>query len=457
MPSPRNDRIVIIGAGPTGLGAAYRLRELGHANWDLYEQADHIGGLSASFTDAKGFTWDIGGHVMFSRQPQFNDLADRLLGRHYLSHEREAWIRMQKVWVPYPFQNNLRHLPREIVLDCLKGLLHAQGDTRPVNNFGDWIQRTFGDGIATHFMLPYNFKVWATPATSMASNWIAERVSVITFEKALTNVIMNTDDTGWGPNNTFKFPLHGGTGGFVNAFRPYVSEKLHCRKKAASVDVDAHTVTFSDGATEHYDILINTSPLDLFVGTLTAAGGVPGDLLSATQHLKHNGVYIIGIGLKKKIPGTKCWVYFPDQDIPFYRMTYFSHYSPYNVPGGDTNTYSSLICEVSFSEHKEVNGDEVVDRTVDGLMKAGILQGGDRDRIVSTWLHKENYGYPIPTRVRDEALLQIQPFLESNDIFSRGRFGAWKYEIGNMDHSITMGIELIDRIVANKAERLWTL
>jgi len=61
-----SNKIVIIGAGPTGLGAAFRLHELGYRNWEIYERNHYIGGLSASFKDNKGFTWDIGGHVLFS-------------------------------------------------------------------------------------------------------------------------------------------------------------------------------------------------------------------------------------------------------------------------------------------------------------------------------------------------------------------------------------------------------
>ena len=64
-------RIVIIGAGPTGLGAAYRLQELGHKNWKIYEKQGYVGGLAASFVDSQGFTWDVGGHVMFSHYKYF--------------------------------------------------------------------------------------------------------------------------------------------------------------------------------------------------------------------------------------------------------------------------------------------------------------------------------------------------------------------------------------------------
>jgi len=103
MPSTDGSRILIIGGGPTGLGAAYRLRERGYSNWVLYEKTDHLGGLAASFRDERGFTWDVGGHVMFSHYPYYDAVVARLLGNDYLEHERESWIRILDRWVPYPF------------------------------------------------------------------------------------------------------------------------------------------------------------------------------------------------------------------------------------------------------------------------------------------------------------------------------------------------------------------
>ena len=189
---------------------------LGYKNWAIYEKEDRIGGLSSSFIDDKGFTWDIGGHVMFSNISDFNDIVETLMGNNYLSHDRESWIRMMDRWIPYPFQNNLHHLSRESLLQCLLGLIQAKMHSNEIANFEDWILQTFGKGIAQHFMLPYNFKVWAFPPSTMAFKWIAERISLISIERVLKNVIMNIDDTGWGPNNWFKFPLHGGTGGFFH-------------------------------------------------------------------------------------------------------------------------------------------------------------------------------------------------------------------------------------------------
>ena len=101
------DKILIIGAGPTGLGAAFRLQELGHRNWQIFERNNYVGGLSASFKDEKGFTWDVGGHVLFSHYEYFDRLLDNILGRDYLEHKRQAYIRVMNRWVPYPFQNNI--------------------------------------------------------------------------------------------------------------------------------------------------------------------------------------------------------------------------------------------------------------------------------------------------------------------------------------------------------------
>jgi hypothetical protein len=68
-----------------------------------------------------------------------------------------------------------------------------------------------------------------------------------------------------------------------------------------------------------------------------------------------------------------------------------------------------------------------------------------------------DYAYPVPTLKRDQALRTIQPWLMTNDIYSRGRFGAWKYEIGNMDHAVKMGIDVARRVVQGTEEEVWTL
>src|SRR6478609_1296823 len=87
-------RALIVGAGQTGLGAGYRLKELGYKDFLLVDANPYIGGLAHSFTDAAGFTWDIGGHVMFSHYKYYDDVFNKLMGKDYQENMRECWVRM---------------------------------------------------------------------------------------------------------------------------------------------------------------------------------------------------------------------------------------------------------------------------------------------------------------------------------------------------------------------------
>lgn len=444
-------RVVIIGAGPTGLGAAYRLQERGYKNWAIYERSSRVGGLSASFIDREGFTWDLGGHVLFSHYDYFDHLLDRLLGDGFIEHQRESWVNILERWVPYPFQNNIRHLPPPETLECLMGLLRAEISPRGSKNFHEWILETFGQGIARLFMLPYNFKVWATPLEMMAKNWIAERVSVVDFEHILENVILGKDSVGWGPNNVFKYPERGGTGGLFTAFVPYIEKNLETGKDLETIDTRSRALRFSDGSADGYDALISTMPLDRLVRTLRPKRR---ELAQAARMLRHNSVFVAGIGLRKPTGGTRCWMYFPEDDVPFYRVTNFSFYSPWNVPERDTGNYSSFLCEISHSPEKVEEKETVVERTIDGLILCGLMEPGDRPNVVSRWLHDIDYAYPVPTIDRDKALDSIQPVLMEMGILSRGRFGCWRYEAGNMDHSVMIGVEAADRILDGSPESI---
>jgi protoporphyrinogen oxidase len=447
-------KIVIIGAGPTGLGAAWRLHELGYKDWAVYEKNAHVGGLAASFVDDKGFTWDVGGHVLFSHYDYFDNLIDRLLEDDYLSHLRESWIRVADRWVPYPFQNNIRYLPKEMVYTCLAGLMDAHPQGTPVNDFRGWLHSTFGDGIVRYFMEPYNQKVWAYPLHDMSKDWIAERVSVVDAKRVLRNVLFEKDDVSWGPNNKFRFPLTGGTGEIFRRIVPHIQDRLFLNDEANFIDLKNKTVKFSTAGTVTYDLLITTIPLDIFV---SRCGDSPDFIKEASKRLVHTSGLITGLGFQQKIDNARCWMYFPDLNAPFYRVTNFSNYSFNNVPGGDADHYYSLMAEVSYSPYRPAEKDQIVAGTIRGLISSGIIGKADVQDIISQWLLDVPYSYPVPTLDRDRALHIIQPFLESNSVFSRGRFGGWKYEVGNMDHSTMQGVEIVNSLLFDEKESTYVL
>jgi protoporphyrinogen oxidase len=445
---------MIIGAGPTGLGAAWRLHELGYDDFALFEKADYAGGHASSHMDSHGFLWDEGGHVIFSHFPYFDKLVDSLLGKEENQLVRESWIFKAGSWIPYPFQNNLRYLPKPIQVSCLLGAAKAasNGKSRTTTNFRDWILATFGEGIAEAFMFPYNLKVWTTPLEQMSRSWIGERVSVVDFKQLLENVLYERDDAGWGPNSKFRFPMKGGTGEIYRRLANRFPQKVRYGKELVEVDTVGKRVSFADGTGDHYDVLISTIPLDLLVGMLKPSES---ELFESAHELQHNNLLIFGLGLEKKIETSRCWVYFPDPEMPCYRATYFSHYSSGNVPGGDTERYSSIMCEMSFSDNEVRNPSQLFEQVISGLIHANILQEGDRARIVSRDQRAVHYSYPIPTLRRDGVLNILQPALMKKAIYSRGRFGTWRYEIGNMDHSVMMGVEAVDHVVTSKQEAVF--
>jgi protoporphyrinogen oxidase len=441
-------RILILGAGCTGLGAAYRLHELGYGDFLVLEQGAHPGGLAASFVDGRGFTWDLGGHVQFSHYPYFDRLMDAALGDAWLRHGRQSYIWTHGAFVPYPFQNNLRRLPAEELARCIKGLLSARrnGHSAP-SNFREWILHSFGDGIADVFLIPYNFKVWAHPAETMHYGWVGERVATVNLERVIDNVILGQDDAGWGPNSTFRFPAQGGTGAiWESVARMIPAQHLQFNSAVSRIDASAREVTTADGCQYHYDRLISTLPLD----ALAAALG-DGSLQRDTGELKFTTTHVVGIGLAGQPPeylAGKNWMYFPEEDCPFYRVTVFSNYSPQNVP--DASRHWSLMAEVSESPFRPVNGAALLADVIRGMLATRLIRS--EQEIVSTWQRRLEHGYPVPTIDRDEHLDAAFSRLEAAGIFSRGRFGAWKYEVGNQDHTCMQGVEAVNRILFGALE-----
>lgn len=443
-------KITILGAGPTGLGAAHHLHNLEYKNWQLYERNSHVGGLAASFTDPEGFVWDVGGHVLFSHYEYFDRVVNQALDNSFYEHIRESWIRILKRWVPYPFQNNIRYLPSFALEECLDGLRNLQGNPKTAQNFFEWMKAVFGDGIAKYFMEPYNRKVWGIPLDLLSKDWIGERVSVIDLARIEKNIAESKDDVGWGPNSTFRFPKYGGTGKIFQQIAKTFTKFIQFDHKMERVDLDKKEIHFADRGKTTYDALITTIPLDLFIDKCIQ---VPDEVKGSAENLVHNSGLIVGLGFEGQRIDSKCWMYFPENNSPFYRVTNFFNYSPYNVPDGDTKKYFSLMCETTYSSYKSINKVTIIEDTVTGLENSGMIHADEARHIVSRYLIDIPYAYPAPTLERDQALNVILPFLESKNVFSRGRFGAWKYEVGNMDHSFMQGVEVVDRILNGKREK----
>ncbi len=449
VPIPAGGRILIIGAGPCGLACGRELDRLGHRNWLILEATARPGGLAASVLDPAGFTWDLGGHVVFSHFGEFDALLAEVMRDDISAHDRSSYVRFADTWVPYPFQNNLRYLPATEREDCLRGLAQAPGGD-PTMDFATWMRAAFGDGITRHFMEPYNAKVWATDLGLMSSGWIAERVSVVDYERAVRNVRDGRDDLAWGPNNRFVFPDRGGTGEIYQRLAGRFPDRVRYRCEVGEIDAEHHRVRLPGGEELGYAALVSTMPLDRLVARIRDR---PSALADASRGLVHSGVFMVGVGYEAPLSDDRSWMYFPDHALPFYRATNFAKYAAANVPGATTSRFCSYMTETSYSAHRPEPRAGLEDRVEAGLRAAGVVAG--RPAVVSVHVENIPYAYPVPTIDRDRALGLIQPWLARHWILSRGRFGSWRYEIGNMDHAVKMGIDAARRLLTGAQEELW--
>lgn len=468
-PFPLHTDILIIGSGPTGLGAATRLHQHGHKDWILVDKFGEPGGLSQTDTTPEGFLFDMGGHVIFSHYAYFDDLLNRAVGgpEAWELHQRVSYVWLKNRWIPYPFQNNLFSLDENDKIDCLNGLIdaHTSESTQKPRTFDEWIVRNMGMGIANLFMRPYNFKVWAYPPETMHCNWLGERVALVDLKKVTSNVIRNKPDEGWGPNAQFRFPKTGGTGSIwkkVADMLPH--ENLFYNKRLTSIDFEKKTAFFADGSTCLYNKLLTTSHLNQ---TLTWFGQT--DLAA---YLKYSSTHIIGLGIRGENPhDKKCWMYYPEENCPYYRCTVFSHYAEGNCPQADTKLptlqladeklefskepqsgpYWSLMFEVSESDMKPVGSKEEIRReTIQGAIATKLI--APETEIVSIYYKRLARGYPTPSLERDNGVVEGLKVLREKDVWSRGRFGAWKYEVGNQDHSLMQGVEAVDNMLFGTVE-----
>jgi UDP-galactopyranose mutase len=218
----------------------------------------------------------------------------------------------------------------------------------------------------------------------------------------------------------------------------------------AAVDAAAREVVLAGGERIAYDHLVATGPLDQLTAMTT---GTPAQVQAAAGRLRHTTVAMVGLGYQVPTTDVRSWMYFPQPDVPFYRATNFSKYAPANVPGSDTSTFSSWMTETSLP----VEGARVDQAALIGSCDRALRHHGlvpVHAPLASAHLEVIPYAYPVPTLDRDAALTEVMPWMEEKRIYPRGRFGTWRYEIGNMDHAVKMGIDIARRLVEGTPEEL---
>ena len=184
-----SDPTLIIGAGLAGLSCAHHLGD----GYRILEREARVGGTARSF-HRDGFIFDVTGHWLHLSDDGIRALVEQLLGEDLVAVDRRAAIYSHGVRTPYPFQAHTYGLPTQVVADCVLGYFRAReaaaaGTQGEPMSFADLIRHKMGDGIAEHFMLPYNTKLWGVPPDEMAHTWAGRFVPIPTPEEVVRGAL----------------------------------------------------------------------------------------------------------------------------------------------------------------------------------------------------------------------------------------------------------------------------
>jgi protoporphyrinogen oxidase len=442
--------VVILGAGLTGLSAAYHLEERG-TDYLVLEREPAPGGLAKS-RHVDGFVFDHSIHILYTSDPYCDELIrQRLLPGRLIHQQRESYCYTYGTFTEYPYQLYTYGLPASVVAENLLGLIEAtyDGASTPPRNYEEWLYRTFGRGIADNFMIPYNRRQWAWDLTDMSFDWIAERVPVPNLRDVIAGAL-EPPVSKVGPNREFWYPREGGIEALPRALAEAVPpDRIRTRTAATSVDLGAHEVHLGDGSVLGYERLISTLPLPALANIVT--GGPAETVAELAGRLKGNRVHTVNLGFEGEDLGPITdlhWVYFPEEAFPFHRLSLPHRFSPAMVPDGS----SSVQLEVSESPYRPVELGTLIERSLRALVGLGVLREGDDatvdegGRVRVTEIVTLDPAYVIYDLRHAETTAALRDALASADAISAGRFGEWEYL--NMDHSIMSGKRAADALVS---------
>jgi protoporphyrinogen oxidase len=455
---------VIVGGGPTGLSAAYHLG----ADTLLLDRNDSVGGWCRSIED-KGFTFDHAGHIMFSNDPYVLKMYEVLLGDNVHWQNREAWIYSKNVYTRYPFQGALYGLPPKVITECVMGAIEARygganddagaagakaiddccadGTTDVCNtdrsvkgevkNFEQFIYKVWGKGIAKHFAIPYNRKIWTVPLADMETSWLGGRVPLPNLEEIVQGALEPSPKP-VGPNARFGYPLKGGFQALMNGFLPHIKGKIELGAEVVQVLPREHIVALADGRRFRYDDLISTMPLPELIKAIGEEA--PEAVRNAARGLRHVSIRCVNIGIDR-VATDKHWIYYPEDTI-FHRIFVQGNASPEcNPPGG-----FGFTCEISYSPTKPLplDGDELIARAIEDCRKVGMIRDGDR--ILAANQVDMPYAYVLYDHQRARNVEICKTWLKQFDITLVGRYSEWEYY--NSDHALLAGKRGAETVLA---------
>lgn len=447
-------KVLILGAGPAGLACAYGLKEKGY-KITILEKDKQVGGFAQTLEFKEGdilFKTDIGPHRFHTKNKKILDLTRDLLKDDLITVLRQTrqYIRGKLYNYPINAWQVLRHIgivkSFKIIFSYLRSLINYKILKRPIISFYDYILANFGQELGNFNMLNYSEKIWGLSCQKLHPNWAQQRIKGLNFLSAAKNALLKTNGVKT-LIESFYYPREG-TGQLYKKMAEKIIEsggKIYLQSQPLKIYHDNHKINkievANQGQKQEFepDYLFTSIPIDQLVSLLDPQP--PQEIFQAINNLQWRDQLYLFIIIDKDKVGDDQWLYFPDSEIRFARISEMKNFSSQMSPP----TQTSLLIEFFTNQNDDLwqmPAEKIFDYTVEQLSKLKFL---DKSEVVNYHLFRKNKAYPIYTLDYPANLAIINKYLSRfNNLNCIGRPGCFQYT--NQDESINMGLEASQKL-----------
>lgn len=429
--------IGILGGGIAGLSLAYFLMDSSVA---IIEKAKKVGGLCRSY-QKNGLSYDIGPHIMFSKNKQVLKFMTTITKTHKLRRSNQIFL--DGKFIKYPFENFLAMLKDKTKINyCLDTFLNNHYKNIPADNMLAFFLKTFGEGITKLYLQPYNEKIWKFNPV-MLDTQMVERIPKPPDQHIIESARGKFSE-GYTHQLNFFYPVKGGYQSMIDS----ISKELSTRSITVMTSEIIISVSFKDNCwvvltsknRYQFRLLLNCMPIHELVNVLK---DVPSNIQKTTEQMLYNSIYIVIINVKGDAIGNHFAITVPQANIIFHRISKLDFLGKQYHLGDST----SFLLEITFREgdmYDRMTKQEVVDRCIEDLINIGFIK--NKEMVNFTDFHRERYAYVIYDLNHRKHTNKVLDYFHNLGIESSGRWAEFEYM--NSDKVIEHSMNLAKKINA---------
>ncbi len=432
-------KISILGGGLAAISLAYFLQS---EDWIdeiiIVEKESRLGGLAK--THRKGnILYDIGPHIIFSKDVEILDFMLNILGEDKNALRRSNKIIYKDRLVNYPFENDLSKLDQASLQYCINSFLLNPYINYNPHNMLQFFLTTFGEGITECYLRPYNEKIWKFDPSYMNTKMV-DRIPKPTNEEIIRSAEGETVD-GYLHQLYFYYPQNNGIEDLINKLESKLNRekiKIYLNQTVKQVDKNNEKYIINTNAnTIISEMLISTIPVTELTSIYKSCSK---EIFDKSKQLMYNSIVITMIHTKEDLCGDNFTFTIPDKEIIFHRISKMDF-----LGENYKNDGASYIVEITYRDGDKISlmsDSEILEEIYAGLKKINFIQSSDD--IIDYDILREKYAYVIYDLHHEENMKIIRAFFKSEGIFLHGRFGDFEY--WNMDAIIRNSMNMVSKI-----------